>query len=259
MTSVMLKTYIADIERAATHDGPGIRTVVFFKGCPLRCAWCHNPECISFEPEMLFYPEKCIGCGMCSQGCFSGARVICGKEMTVDEVVKEVLLDKAYYGTEGGVTFSGGEPLVQKEFLNATVDLCRKNEIHCGIETSLIYYEADILRKMDVIMADLKIWDDSLHRKYTGVGNEKIKEHFKLADELGVPIIARTPVIPEIEQEIREISEFLASLKHVKQYELLPYHPLGSSKRVALGMEKDHFSVPSRAYMKELEGYAFVR
>ena len=255
----MLKACIADIERAATHDGPGLRTTVFFKGCPLHCEWCHNPECISFEPELMLYPEKCIGCGLCEKGCFSGARVICGKEMTVQEVLKEVLLDKDYYGKKGGVTFSGGEPLAQKEFLNQAIDMCRENGIGCAIETSLIYYDAEILQKMDVIMADFKIWDSSLHKKYTGVDNDKIKEHFKMANQLGVPIIARTPVIPEINQEIEQISNFLKTLKNVKQYELLPYHPLGCSKREALGKKMDGFSIPSANYMKELEKYVFIR
>lgn len=255
----MLKACIADIERAATHDGPGLRTVVFFKGCPLRCEWCHNPECISFEPEIMLYPEKCIGCGMCEKGCFSGARVICGKEMTVEEVVKEVLLDKDYYGEQGGVTFSGGEPLAQREFLGQVIDRCKKKGIGCAIETSLIYYDAEILQKLDVIMADLKIWDSNLHKKYTGVGNENIKEHFRMADDLGVPIIARTPVIPEIHQGIEQISEFLKTLKNVKQYELLPYHPLGGAKREALGKTTEGFTIPSADYMKEFEQYVFIR
>lgn len=256
---MMQKTYIADIERAATHDGPGMRTVVFLKGCPLNCAWCHNPECISFQPQEMFYPEKCIGCGMCEKGCFSGARVICGKEMTVEEVVAEVLLDKEYYGEEGGVTFSGGEPLAHREFLHTASVACRQHGIRCGIETSLIYYDADILKKMDIIMADLKIWDNRLHEQYTGVGNEKIKQNIEKANTLGIPMIVRTPVIPEIQQDIPKISEFLRKLEHVKQYELLPYHPLGTAKREALGMKKDAFTIPSKDYMKELEKYVFIR
>lgn len=255
----MLKARIADIERAATHDGPGMRTTIFFKGCPLRCEWCHNPECISFETELMQYPEKCIGCGMCEKGCYSGAKVICGKNMTVQEVIEEVLYDKDYYGHEGGVTFSGGEPLAQKKALNQMADKCRENGINCAIETSLIYYDEEILKKMSIIMADFKIWDSALHKKYTGVSNEKIKEHFHLINKLGVPIIVRTPVIPEINQEIKKISEFLKELENVKQYELLPYHSLGNSKRKALGMENVYFSVPSAEYMKGLEKYVFIR
>lgn len=255
----MLKACIADIERAALHDGPGLRTVVFFKGCPLHCEWCHNPECISFEKEVLLYPEKCIGCGMCKDGCFSGARVICGKEMTIQEVLKEILLDKDYYGKEGGVTFSGGEPMAQKEFLNQLIDHCKKNGVHCAIETSLFYYDAEILKKLDVIMADIKIWDNELHKKYIGVDNRHIKEHFIMANKLGVPIIVRTPVIPEIDQGIEQIAEFLNDLENVRQYELLPYHPLGNAKRKAMGKTADRFTIPQEAYMKELEKYVFIR
>lgn len=266
----MKKGIIADIQRSSVHDGPGIRTTVFFKGCPLHCAWCHNPECIDFGPQLLYYPEKCIACGMCHKGCFSGAKVLCGKEMTVDEVLKEILLDKDYYGAEGGVTFSGGEPLAQKEFLSAIIDACRKEGIHCAVETSLVSYEEEIFKKLDLVMADLKIWDDEIHKRYTGVSNEPIKAHFRSLNTLGVPMIARTPVIPEIEQGIGKISDFLKGLEHVKQYELLPYHPLGESKYAALKAaqmlkEQDilcdmkKFSIPENTYMKELEKYVFIR
>lgn len=179
--------------------------------------------------------------------------------MTVEEVMKQVLLDKDYYGEEGGVTISGGEPLAQREFLSALLDACKTEGIHTAIETSLTYYDEDIFRKTDLIMADLKIWDDEVHKNYTGVSNKKIKEHFVRLNQLGIPIIARTPVIPELSQGIDNISEFLKQLEHVKQYELLPYHPLGGAKREALGLEADGFTVPSVEYMKELEQYVFIR
>ena len=255
----MISGIVADIQRASVHDGPGIRTTVFLKGCPLHCAWCHNPECIDFKPQTMYYPEKCIGCGLCNQGCFSGAKVICGKEMTVEEVVKQVLLDKDYYGTDGGVTISGGEPFAQRAFLSALIDACKAEGIHCAVETSLIYFDTEIFRKIDLVMADLKIWDDEIHKKYTGVSNYAIKENFRKLSELGIPVIARTPVIPEISQEIDRISEFLKNLDNVEKYELLPYHPLGGAKREALGIELDGFSIPSKEFMKELEKYVFVR
>lgn len=253
------KGIVADIQRASVHDGAGIRTTVFLKGCPLHCAWCHNPECIDRKPQLMYYPEKCIGCGLCQKGCFSGAKVLCGKEMTAEEVVEQVLLDRDYYGKEGGVTFSGGEPLEQKVFLNEMIDLCRNNEIGCALETSLFYFEESIFKKCDFIMADLKIWNEELHKTYTGVSNRIIKENFRRLNELGVPIIARTPVIPEIEQEISEIALFLKELKNVKRYELLPYHPLGKTKRKALGLQEESFSVPSKERWKELEQYVFIR
>lgn len=255
----MAKGLVADIQRASTHDGSGIRTTVFFKGCPLRCAWCHNPECISFKPQMLFYPEKCICCGMCEQGCYAGARVVCGKEYTAEELLAELLLDNDYYGANGGVTFSGGEPLAQKEFFSEAIDICRANDIKCAVETSLIYYDEKIFRKLAFVMADLKIWDNNIHKQYTGVSNEQIKENFKLLNELNIPIIARTPVIPGIEQGIDKISEFMKSLKSVSRYELLPYHPLGNSKRKALGEEEKYFDIPTKEMMGSLNQYFFER
>lgn len=255
----MIKGLIADIQRASIHDGDGVRTTVFFKGCPLSCKWCHNPECISFEKEILYYPEKCIHCGMCDKGCFSGARVVCGKSMTADEVLSEIMLDVPYYGDTGGVTFSGGEPLAQGKFLNSCIDKCKENGINCAVETSLIYFDEEIFKKLDFVMADLKIWNSDLHKEYTGAGNEKIIENFENLNKLNIPIIARTPVIPEINQGIDKISAFLKTLSNVRKYELLPYHPLGNSKRKALGQKADGFSVPSKEYMKELEKYAYVR
>lgn len=254
----MLKARITDIQRASVHDGPGLRTTVFFKGCPLHCAWCHNPEAISFEQELLNYPEKCIGCGRCDEGCFSGARALCGREYTVDEVMSEILLDKEYF-TNGGVTFSGGEPLAQAEFLSVLVDRCTECGIHTAVETSLIYYNEDIFKKIKLVMADLKIWDTELHKKYTGVDNLAIKENFRRLNQLGIPIIARTPVIPEIKQDIDKISEFLKGLSNVKKYELLPYHPLGLVKSKALLREQQRFEIPSKEYMKELLKYVFIR
>ena len=255
----MIKGLIADIQRASIHDGDGVRTTVFFKGCPLSCKWCHNPECISFEKEILYYPEKCIHCGMCDKGCFSGARVVCGKSMTADEVLSEIMLDVPYYGDTGGVTFSGGEPFAQGKFLNSCIDKCKENGINCAVETSLMYFDEEIFKKLDFVMADLKIWNSDLHKKYTGAGNEKIIENFENLNKLNIPIIARTPVIPEINQGIDKISAFLKTLSNVRKYELLPYHPLGNSKRKALGQKADGFSVPSKEYMKELEKYAYVR
>ncbi len=250
---------ITDIQRASLQDGPGIRTTVFFKGCPLSCAWCHNPECIDREIQELYYPEKCIGCGKCAQGCYAGARVVCGRDVTVDGLTAELTEDKAYYADRGGVTFSGGEPLWQPEFLGAAIDRCHELGISCAVETSLALFDAEILAKTDLVMADLKIWDSELHRQYTGAPNEKIKEHFKALDALGVPIVARTPVVPEIEQGIPEIAAFLRGLKNVRQYELLPYHPLGLEKSRALGRPGTRFTVPDGALMTELNQYAFLR
>ena len=159
----------------------------------------------------------------------------------------------------GGVTFSGGEPLLQKEFLLEIIGKCKAEGVNAAVETSLFIYDEAVFRSLDLVMADLKIWDNETHRQYTGVPSDVIKENFSRLNRLGVPIIARTPVIPEIEQGIPEISEFLSGLKSVIKYELLPYHPLGESKRVALGLEPSEFTVPTKEHMKELSQYVFIR
>ena len=253
------KGLIADIQRCSVHDGPGLRTTVFFKGCPLNCEWCHNPETISFEKQTLFYSEKCIGCGKCAEGCYSGARVVCGKEYTTSKLLEEILQDKDYFGGGGGVTFSGGEPLAQKDFLKEMISLCKENGIGCCIETSLIYFDEEIFKSLDLVMADLKIWDEQTHKKYTGISNEKIKENFVKLNKLGVPIIARTPVIPEINQEIDKISQFFEKLENVKQYELLPYNALGETKRLALNGTEKRFTVPNKEEMEKLSRWTFKR
>ena len=257
-----MRTLVADIERCSTHDGPGLRTVVFLKGCPLNCAWCHNPECISFEAEELYYPEKCIGCGRCKEGCVAGARVICGRKMTVDEVFAEVLADRDYYGKKGGVTVSGGEPLAHPEFTRKLLYKCRNDGVGTAVETSMYRYDEDILTLCDYIMTDIKIYDSDTHRKYTGIGNEEILTNIKKADSLGVPMIVRTPVIPGVNDSadnIKQTADYIKTLKNAVKYELLPYHPLGLSKARALGREMTELSSPTNEKMEELRQYAYIR
>ena len=146
-----------------------------------------------------------------------------------------------------------------RTFLSKMIDLCHENGINCAIETSLFIYDEEIFKKCDLVMADLKIWSDDLHQKYTGVSNEIIKQNFQKLNALGVNIVAKTPIIPEIDQEIEKISEFLKNLDNVQKYELLPYHPLGNSKREALGLKKQDFTIPSNELMKELRKYEFIR
>ena len=256
----MKTALVTDIQSCSMHDGPGIRTTVFFKGCPLKCIWCHNPECISYEREVLSYPEKCIGCGLCEKGCYSGAKVICGTEMTSEEIFAKILLDKPYYGENGGVTFSGGEALSYPEILKELISLCKKEGISTAIETSLFPYDEEILSSLDLVMADLKIWDDDSHKKYTGVSNERIKENFKKLDELGVPFVVRTPLIPGItdsRENIENIRNFVKNFKNIQKYELLPYNPLGNSKLLALGKEAVIFD-EKETNVKELTEYADI-
>ena len=250
---------VTDIQRFSLHDGPGIRTTVFLKGCPLRCAWCHNPECISFEKETLFYPEKCIGCGKCAEGCYSGAKTLCGKEMSAEEVFSEVLADRSFYGAEGGLTVSGGEPLAHAPFVGELISLCKEAAIHTAIETSLYRFDAPLLASFDLIMTDLKIWDEEIHQAYVGFSARAIRENLRLADGLGIPIIVRTPIVPTVndtKENVQSTADFLRTLKNVMKYELLPYHPLGLSKAKALGRDMTEFSVPTKEKMKELSAYA---
>ena len=250
---------IFDIERSALHDGPGIRTVVFFKGCPLRCRWCHNPESWDFAPQTLLYPEKCISCGGCAEGCYTGARTLCGREMTVEEVMKPIVADKPYYGADGGVTLSGGEPQAQAEFAAALADACHAEGISVAIETSMAIYNPDLLSKTDLIIADVKVWDDTLHREYVGVSNAPILENIRRADTLGVPILIHTPVIGGIndtEAEITAIRDFVQSLRHAVGYELLPYHPFGLDKARAMGQDMPRFPEPTKEQMERLREIA---
>ncbi len=253
------KAVVADIERAAIHDGPGIRTTVFFKGCPLNCAWCHNPECKQKEPQEMFYPEKCIGCGMCKEGCFSGARIICGREMTAEEIFEQILEDKAYYFSDGGVTFSGGEPLIYPEVIKELIKKCKAENINTAAETSLALFDDELLGQLDLVMADFKIFDSEKHKKYTGISNDAIKKNFLKLDKLDVPFLVRTPIIPGVNdsiEEITEIRDYIKGFKNIIGYELLPYHPLGIAKQKALGLEEIRFKVPTKEKMEELRKYA---
>lgn len=250
---------VSNLQHCSVHDGPGIRTTVFLKGCNMRCQWCHNPETISFEREMLFYPEKCIGCGMCDEGCFAGAKVPCGDQMTVDDVFQDIQLDQPYYGKDGGVTVSGGEPLCQPEFARALLIKCRENGIHTAIETNLnVPHEVarSVLSQCDFIMCDLKMMDEEKHREYTGKSNKLVKENILRLPEFNVPFIVRTPVIPGVNdspEEILSIGTFVSELKGLQYYELLPYHPLGLSKGTGeSSFHPKRFEKPSKEQMLSL-------
>lgn len=247
-----LKGMVAGIQRCSLHDGPGIRTTVFLKGCNLKCDWCHNPETIGFEPEILLHPEKCIHCGLCDQGCFSGAREVCGQEMTVDALLNEVMKDSAYYAGEGGVTVSGGEPSCQSAFVSALFERLKAHGVHTAVETNL-FCNARTLKTMlcdcDLVMADLKLFDNEKHKQFTGAGNEIMLENLRRVPK---PMIVRTPVIAGINDtpdEIAAIAHFCAGCASLWYYELLPYHALGMSKGAA---NQKRFSAPDKEKMREL-------
>ena len=249
---------ISDIQRFSLHDGPGIRTTVFLKGCNMRCAWCHNPETIASVPQVLLRPERCIGCGMCDQGCFSGARTLCGVQMSVDDVLREIVQDRAYYGSDGGVTVSGGEPGCQPQFTCALLDACRREGIHRAVESNMslpLQTMRKIWTRCDLILADLKLLDDEKHRVYTGIGNERVRENIRACSADGIPIILHTPVIVGINDtvdEIRGIASFARQLPTLICYELLPYNPLGLAKGRLEDFEPMAFETPSRDRMLEL-------
>jgi len=269
---------IFDIVRGSLVDGPGIRTTVFFKGCNLKCAWCHNPESQSFEKQMFFYKDKCISCGKCKEICphhlekcyYCGkcelycpqnARQICGKEYFAEEVLKEILKDKSFYeNSNGGVTFSGGESMLQIDFLEEILKKCKENGIHTAIDTAGAvpwkYFER-VMPYTDLFLYDVKCISDDLHIERTGVSNKLILENLKkmsdniLSGNYKGDIIIRIPVIGGFNDNIHEmhkIVEFLKDIKY-KYVELLPYHKIGEHKYEALNMDSKNFSVPEKEYI----------
>ena len=283
-----MKHLITDVQRFSLNDGPGIRTTVFFKGCNMRCAWCHNPETLSGETDILFYPAKCIGCGKCFEVCPTGAqrvvdgkhvidRALCkrcgkctevcyaealvasGKEMTVGEIMREIRQDKAYYeNSQGGVTLSGGEVLCHVDFAVELARACRAEGISVGIETNLSFpYEhvKPLLDEVDVVMADIKLFDDQMHKKYTGVSNKTTLENIvRLTD---IPLIVRTPMIPDVtatKENISAIAEFLRGKENLVYYQLLNFNPLGASKYAGLDARND-FSAARPFRREEMERF----
>lgn len=239
---------ISDIKRFAVHDGDGIRTTVFFKGCPLKCVWCHNPESISFKPQVAFYENKCIGCGECKkerftvEGCLGDARVLYGKEMTIEELLPLLLEDKDFYETSGGgVTLSGGECLCQADFCAELLKRLKENGINTAVDTCGFVSKESIdkvLSYTDTFLYDIKAIDEDVHIKCTGQSNKVILDNLKYIDSCGKAIEVRIPYVPEYNSnQIKKIAEFLRTLKNIKAVKVLPYHNYAGSKYAALNME----------------------
>lgn len=261
---------IFNIQKCSIHDGSGLRTLVFFKGCPLHCVWCANPESQNYEKEIMESPAKCVGCGLCKTVCPKGAisedgtidRNLCdncmkcvdvcyaesrrpaGKDYTIDDLYKEIEKDKPFYKLYGGgVTFSGGEPLTHGDYLEKIAKKCKANGVSVAVEScGFADYDsfAETLQYIDFMFMDVKIFDTDKHKEYTGQGNELILDNIRKISEAGIPITIRTPIIPGItdsNDNIRKIAEFVGSLPTVKEYELLPYHNFGESKYKALGRD----------------------
>lgn len=278
---------VFDIQRFCVHDGPGIRTTVFLKGCPLSCQWCHNPEGIKPQPQIMFNAEKCIsckkcvdacmhgvhvfarerrlfhackcvGCGSCAEICSADALTISGKHMSVDEVFQTVLRDKPFYGDDGGVTFSGGEVLLQGEFLLALLRRAKAERLHTAVDTSgyaAWQTLAATLEYTDLYLYDIKAHSAELHRRLTGVDNRKIMENLRHLDAVGARIWVRMPLVHgvnDLPKELRATAELLGGLRHVERVDLMPYHVLGRAKYGMLGLvPQAEFHTPSQAQMEE--------
>ena len=241
------KGIITDIKHFAIHDGDGIRTTVFFKGCPLRCVWCHNPEGLSSMPETVFYAHKCISCGVClkegftADDCLGKARILYGREVTVIDLIPELLEDKDFYlSSGGGVTLSGGECLVQADFCAELLERLKREGINTALDTcGCVSWDSfeKVLPFTDTFLFDLKAVDDDVHKRCTGASNKLIIENLRRLDGLGANIEIRIPFVPGYNDgEIEKMAELLSSLPSIKRMRVLPYHNLAGSKYEALGM-----------------------
>ena len=261
---------VSRIQKFCTHDGPGIRTTVFLKGCPLNCAWCHNPETKSTRPGVLFSqqlcvlcggcaavcPEqvhavaqahtldaaKCAGCGRCADVCPTGALEADSTLMTVDQVIEEVLRDRAFYGESGGLTLSGGEPMLQGKACIELLRMAKASGVTTAVETSG-FFAPDFLPALaeatDYFLWDFKDSDPDRHRRYVGSSNERILENLRLLDQYPVDICLRCIMVEGVnmtQQHAEAIAALFASLKHCRGVELLPYHAYGASKAVQAGI-----------------------
>lgn len=262
---------IFNIQKCSIHDGEGLRTLVFFKGCALHCPWCANPESQSFSAEIMEFPHKCISCGICQkicphsaismlnsnllinrnlcQSCFrctdicyAQSKTVVGKDMEIDELFDEIYKDYSFYQTHGGgVTFSGGEPFMQPIYLTKILKKCKEHNINTVVESCGYGNYAEFkaaLPYIDKIFLDIKIFNPAIHKEVTGIDNKIILKNIQSISDFGIPITIRTPIVPaytDSKENIKEIASWIRYLSSVSDYELLPYHKFGASKYKALG------------------------
>lgn len=289
----MLKLNVVKIQRFSTHDGPGIRTVVFTKGCPLRCAWCHNPETQSALPQIFFRKKDCMGCGACVKVCEHGAQSFdtdgvhrfksasctgclrcadqcpsgaiepVGKEMAIEEIVEIVKRDTVFYGADGGITLSGGEPMFRAEACIALLHAAKRENMTTAIETSGYFsenYIKDLTNVTDWFLWDLKDGSSARHKQYTGVGNDRILQNLILCDKTAKRIVLRCIMVKGVNMDLTNLNTILKTyqkLNHCGGIELIPYHAYGGSKAEQLGGRENGRSawIPSNEDMRGVREY----
>ncbi len=240
-----LNAMIFDVQRSSFVDGPGIRTTVFFKGCNLRCAWCHNPEGISPAAQLMDV---------------KGVSTPCGRSYTLDEIWTEIEKDRLFFETSGGgVTFSGGECMLQIDFLSKLLAICKKNAIHTAVDTAgnlpFSLFER-IIPDVDLFLYDVKCFNADTHKRYTGVDNAQILSNLSKLLKKAVPLRVRIPIVPGVNdslEEMQAIKRFLDAHGKPVHVELLPYHAMGEHKYRSLGLQPPAFQEPTKEQMQELE------